>query len=759
MFGCLGRGNPNGGGAAAINNVPLVLISVASFTSIAAFGSFYFTIAAALPLLLYIMRLVAAAMAKPRATVGSAPEMKKPAVGGAPKTEEEPGAGAQKKREAVQEQDRRQESLPAESQSTPPAEEVDEDVAPEPATPPEPERSRSQSAPGAVPPLARSMPAPAPPAPALPVPPPVTTTEEEVTDSSLMDEEGEADGTIAPLLPLENVQFTAYRPQKVRPQQWCRLLVFAHLDDKPLDAPEEAAHPLVRVAEEAEAILGEDAPQYAPMTKDSRVQIPDQSEITLVPLVPGVSFSPGVRQFKWERDMMVHREEFLFQTTADRVGQTLHGQLSVYLGALIISEIRLSFTVVPADAPVEGPTQGETGNAYRKIFASYSHQDSWVVEQMEALAETMGDRFLRDVVDLRSGDIWQERLYEMIREANVFQLFWSQNAASSQAVAKEWRHALGLGRERFIRPVYWSEPCAPWPRELAHIHFGRLNFAEEPVPAGVDGASKMDFMEMEPKPDSEPIDSDIDDLMPDDSLEVIEEDPFLEAAKPPAPTGFGMAAPSAAGESLTNSLGMELRQIEAMDFWIGVYEVTQSEWSMLMGGNPSKFLASGPNAPVERVSWEEAMQFCRRLTERERAEGNLPEGYEYNLPTETQWEYACAAGAKTAFSFCDHITSKMANVNGSLHQTLEVGSFSPNDWGLHDMHGNVWEWCRDVYQPDPTNPTVDPDDLATACYRPVRGGSWYSAPAFCRTDSRQGFVRGYRHPTIGFRLALVPVAS
>ncbi len=623
-----------------------------------------------------------------------------------------------------------------------------------------PGEGAGQAAPVPPPPSVATAPSPVAPPPSSPRP-----IREKVDTKE--DKDGLSD-KFAPIIPLENVQFTAYRPSKIRPKRWFRLLVFAHLDDKPLDAPEHEPHPLVRVQNEAEAILGEDVAQYAPMTKDSRVEIPDHSELSLVPLVPGVEFSPRTRQFKWERGNMVHREEFLFQTAEDRVGQALHGQLSIYLGALIISEIRLSFAVVPVDAPEDvTPPEASTSQGYRKIFASYAHADTEIVEQMEALAESMGDRFLRDVVDLRSGDIWQQRLLEMINEANIFQLFWSEHSAKSVNVEKEWRHALALNRERFIRPVYWEMPCPQWPRELSHIHFGRLFFgAEDLEESGMgqvlradqigEGSKQVALKVGETGTDAEePFAREI------ETFDALAQEAGQDVVRSKSEAGFlaGEAFKTATGEKLMNSMGMELRCIvePGVDpYWIGAYQVTQSDWQMFMKNNPSHFTASGPNAPVERVSWEEAMRFCRELTEMEAETGHLPEGYIYTLPSEAQWETACRAGTTTAYAFGDRLTPELANIDRRLGHTVEVGSYSPNAWGIHDMHGNVWEWCSDVYQPDPSNP-VDESDLALACYRSVRGGSWYSTPAFCRSDSRLGYVRGYRDRAVGFRVALVRV--
>ena len=141
------------------------------------------------------------------------------------------------------------------------------------------------------------------------------------------------------------------------------------------------------------------------------------------------------------------------------------------------------------------------------------------------------------------------------------------------------------------------------------------------------------------------------------------------------------------------------------DFWLGKTEVTQLQWEAIMENNPSSF--KGENHPVETVTWYVVMEFCRKLTERERAAGRLDEGHEYTLPTEAQWEYACRAGTTTRFSFGDDpeysqlgdygwfsenpLTGSSGN---SLNRTHDVGGKLANPWGLYDMHGNVWEWSK-----------------------------------------------------------------
>lgn len=197
-------------------------------------------------------------------------------------------------------------------------------------------------------------------------------------------------------------------------------------------------------------------------------------------------------------------------------------------------------------------------------------------------------------------------------------------------------------------------------------------------------------------------------------------------------------------------------------FYIGRYEVTQGEYEMLMGSNPSMF-GGDANRPVERVNWQDATNYCGQLTVRERAAGRLPEGWEYRLPTEAQWEYACRAGTTNRFSFGDDPgyteLSRYAwyevNSGGATHP---VGAKSPNPWGLYDMHGNVWEWCLDWYADSlPGGSVTDPQGPASGSYRAFRGGGWERRAEFCRSAGRSWFSYNPGEGYIGFRVALVQI--
>lgn len=190
-------------------------------------------------------------------------------------------------------------------------------------------------------------------------------------------------------------------------------------------------------------------------------------------------------------------------------------------------------------------------------------------------------------------------------------------------------------------------------------------------------------------------------------------------------------------------------------FWLGKTEVTQAQWRAVMGFNPSYF--QGNNRPVERVSWHEALEFCRRLTERERVAGRLPEGYVFTLPTEAQWEYACRAG--TTGTHAGNVADMgWINVNSNT-QTHPVAQKQPNAWGLYDMHGNVWEWCLDRYGHYPGGTQIDPQGAETGVGRVYRGGRWGNSANFARSAYRLADPPEHRGVSLGFRVALVATGS
>jgi formylglycine-generating enzyme required for sulfatase activity len=198
------------------------------------------------------------------------------------------------------------------------------------------------------------------------------------------------------------------------------------------------------------------------------------------------------------------------------------------------------------------------------------------------------------------------------------------------------------------------------------------------------------------------------------------------------------------------------------DYYLGVTEVTQGQYEKVMGTNPSYFQkrvirkSDSSMYPVEQVSWGDAVEFCKKLSDlpEEKAAGRV-----YRLPTEAEWEYACRAGSKTAYSFGESSKSlgDYAWFDGnSNNQTHPVGEKKANAWGLYDMHGNVWEWCSDYYDDYDKNSATDPVGPTEGSLCVSRGGSWNSLAAYCRSAGRDWRDPSDLYGSNGFRVALSP---
>ena len=202
-------------------------------------------------------------------------------------------------------------------------------------------------------------------------------------------------------------------------------------------------------------------------------------------------------------------------------------------------------------------------------------------------------------------------------------------------------------------------------------------------------------------------------------------------------------------------------------YWLGRYEITQKTWVEMGMENNSYF--KGPKNPVGRVSWNDALLFCKKLSDHVKTNQEVPPGYVFRLPSEAEWEYACRAGTQTASSFGDAMSSKQANFDGrsplgkaakgiNRKRPMPVGYYPPNAWGFYEMHGNMWEWCLDEWReftdrkevnPLPSRAEINPR------YKVVKGGSWYVHGWECRSTSRYALRPAVRYNTgIGLRVAL-----
>jgi formylglycine-generating enzyme required for sulfatase activity len=229
----------------------------------------------------------------------------------------------------------------------------------------------------------------------------------------------------------------------------------------------------------------------------------------------------------------------------------------------------------------------------------------------------------------------------------------------------------------------------------------------------------------------------------------------LEMVRIPAGT-FMMGSPE--GEGYKDEKPQH--KVTVGEFYIGKYEITQEQWERIMGSNPSYF--KGSKLPVEKVSWNEAVEFCKKLSAKT--------GKEYRLPSEAEWEYAARGGKTTAFGLGETITPSIVNYDGNYPyanapkgeyraKTIEVGSLGiANGFGLYDMSGNVWEWCQDPwhknYKDAPTDGRVW-EAGADDSRRVVRGGSWFINSPLCRAANRSWDAPGGGNDVIGLRVVLV----
>jgi formylglycine-generating enzyme required for sulfatase activity len=212
----------------------------------------------------------------------------------------------------------------------------------------------------------------------------------------------------------------------------------------------------------------------------------------------------------------------------------------------------------------------------------------------------------------------------------------------------------------------------------------------------------------------------------------------------------------------SNDEGPQTEVTISRGFWLGVFTVTQEEWKAVaedvsgLKAEPSYF--RGSRLPVEQVSWDDCQLWLQELNAMEKAGNRLPHGFQYRLPTEAEWEFACRAGTSTRFQFGDkdsQLDDYAWYSGNSRSQSHPAGEKKANGWGFFDMHGNVWEWCQDRYGgPLPGGIVTNPQGAISGINRVFRGGSWGMAASRCRSAYRVWNKPGYRDYTLGFRIVL-----
>jgi serine/threonine protein kinase/tetratricopeptide (TPR) repeat protein len=269
----------------------------------------------------------------------------------------------------------------------------------------------------------------------------------------------------------EHLQFTAFHPRVVSTGTWNTLLVYAYIESALQAIRTDAA----RFKEELGSMSSEvDVWALRPLTRGI--------QIVVIPTFKGVTFNPEWIGFTWVEDW--HSARFRFQADNRLAGATESGEVAIYAGPLLVAALKLSLRFVEQSLQplvVESRNQGQvSASPYRKIFTSYSHADTPVVQAIRNVYKALGDESFIDIEHLRSGQDWNAALMRLIDAADIFQLFWSDHASQSRYVEQEWQYAFQHSRgESFIRPIYWKKPMRPPPAELSHLHFQYIELPAE----------------------------------------------------------------------------------------------------------------------------------------------------------------------------------------------------------------------------------------------------------------------------------------
>jgi hypothetical protein len=276
----------------------------------------------------------------------------------------------------------------------------------------------------------------------------------------------------------DDVQFSLYRPSCIRPDEWVPFVAFAHRSAPAVTPDGRVVRPVEEVERRAAQLLSDLPAAYDVIRADSDAGLPRGTDIRFEPWIDDGEFNPNTQSLRWEE--AVHEVLFRLRVPASREGTKVNGGMRVFVGPVLVGELTFRVLVSRDEQSNSRPTERDSARRFRNIFASYSHRDAEVVDAVGRFVSVTGDRYLVDATALRSGEEWDDRLRELIEAADVFQLFWSHNSMNSEFVRREWDYALRLGRDGFVRPVYWEEPFPEDPTRglppeaLRRLHFSRL---------------------------------------------------------------------------------------------------------------------------------------------------------------------------------------------------------------------------------------------------------------------------------------------
>ena len=386
----------------------------------------------------------------------------------------------------------------------------------------------------------------------------------------------------------------------------------------------------------------------------------------------------------------------------------------------------------------------------QQIFISYAQDQAHgqrLAEQVQQQLHGAGFAVFRDVSGVIPGTKWAHEIERQLKASELVVLVVSAKALNSNWVFAEYDMALEHAIP--IIPVFAETLSAPlWLR-----HLQRLDFSSQADWQGLvqainqhiqqPSASPQPVRTLQPKqPPSAWANASGDDQYghyADLNVKgVIQRFRWLK------PGTFLMGSPLSEPERGDNEFQHEVTLTQG--FWLADTVCTQALWQTVMGNNPANFQGD-KNNPVEKVSWDDAQGFIKKLN-------SLAPGLHLRLPTEAEWEYACRAGTSTRYSFGNDITKQQVNYDKNVGQTVPVKSLPANPWGLYEMHGNVWEWCQDWYGSYPAEPVRNPEGSQSGVERVVRGGSWGDGGGGVRSAIRHRDDPALRFNNIGFRLAL-----
>jgi formylglycine-generating enzyme required for sulfatase activity len=383
------------------------------------------------------------------------------------------------------------------------------------------------------------------------------------------------------------------------------------------------------------------------------------------------------------------------------------------------------------------------------IFLSYANADRDRVRPLVAALIAEGWSVFWDRI-IPVGRTWHEVLEEALSAARSIVVIWSQISIRSRWVREEVDEGIALGLLLF--PVFLDQVKPPF--GYRGVQAADLSTWDGAVTAAEYQNLVQEMKQTLGQPASpDPLSRKPKAIGPQPAPK-IEIAPEKVIANPIGmtfvlipPGTFLMGSP--AGEKGRFDDEQQHQVTLTRPFYLQTTPVTQGQWREVMENNPARFPEGGADCPVETVSWDDAQEFVARLNRLEKTDT-------YRLPTEAEWEYACRAGSTTRFCFGDEVAKLedyawyAGNSGGKTHP---AGQKEPNAWGLYDMHGNVWEWCRDWYGEYPAGPATDPKGPDAGKNRVLRGGSWFDKISYLRSAVSGDNNPYFRSGNIGFRVA------